>query len=57
MMDEGISTQLSRLMSVPQHEHSYPSVTLQVVVKIPKINTFSGDPTGEGRGLICASGL
>ena len=40
--------QLSRPMSEPQHENCCPSVTSQVVGKMPKISTFSGDPTKKG---------
>ena len=42
---EGTSMQLSRLTSEPQCENSCPSVTSQVVGKMPKISTFNGDPT------------
>ena len=45
---EGANMQLSRLMSEPQGKHSYPSVTSQVVGKMPKISTLSGDPTQKG---------
>ena len=42
---EGVSMQLSRPASVPQCKSSCPSITSQVVGKMPKISTFSGDPT------------
>ena len=48
VVGEGISMQLSRLTPVPQHKNSCPSVTSQVVGEMPKINTFSGDPTQKG---------
>ena len=41
----GTSIQLSRLMSEPQQKHSCLSVASQIVGKMPKISTFSGDPT------------
>ena len=42
---EGVRMQLPRLMSDPQHEIPCHSVASQVVGKMPKISTFSGDPT------------
>ena len=45
VLGKGISMQLSRLISVPQHKNSCPIVTSQVVGKMPKISTFSRDPT------------
>ena len=44
MSVEGTSTQLSRLMSEPQCDISCPSVASQVVGKMTKVSTFSGDP-------------
>ena len=45
---EGTSMQLPWPMSEPQHEISCPSVAPQVVGNVPKISTFSGDPTQKG---------
>ena len=45
---EGTSMQLPRPMSEPQHDFSCPSVASQVVSKMPKFSTFSGDPTQKG---------
>ena len=42
---EGASTKLPRPMSEPQCEMSCPSVASQVVGKMPKISTLSGDPS------------
>ena len=44
----GTSMQLPRPMSETQHDMSYPSVASQVVGKMPKISTLSGDPTQKG---------
>ena len=51
VLGEDISMQLSRLTSEPQCENSFPSVISQVVGKMPKISTFSGDPTQKGEVL------
>ena len=48
VLAEGVSMQLSRLTSEPQCENSCSSVTSQVVVKMPKISSFSEDPTQKG---------
>ena len=48
MMVEGASTQLPRPMLEQQHDISYLSVASQVVGKMPKFATFSGDPTQKG---------
>ena len=45
---EGASMQLPRPVSDPQHNISCPSVAPQVVHKMPKFSTFSGDPTQKG---------
>ena len=42
---EGVSVQILRLTSVPQCKNSFPSVTSQVVGKVPKFSIFSEDPT------------
>ena len=41
----GTSRQLPKLMPEPQSTISCPSVALQVVGKVPKFSTFSGDST------------
>ena len=46
---EGTGMQLPRLMSDPQCKISCPSVASKVVDKMPKISTFSGEPTQKGR--------
>ena len=51
MLVEGASMQLPRLMSEPQHNISCPSVASQIVGKIPKFSTFSGDLTQKGEVL------
>ena len=48
---EGTSMQLARPTSQPQHEISCPSVAAQLVGKMPKISTFSGDSTQKGEVL------
>ena len=48
MLMEGTSTQLPRQMPEPQHDISCPSVASQVVGKMPKFSTFSGDSTQKG---------
>ena len=45
---EGANTQSPRPMSEPQCDISCPSVTSQVVSKMPKFSTFSGDSTQKG---------
>ena len=51
VLQEGVSTQLSRPTPVPQHENCCPSVPSQVVGKMPKFSTFSWDPTQQGEVL------
>ena len=45
---KGTCMQLPRPMLEPQHDISYLSVASQVVSKMPKFSTFSGDPTQKG---------
>ena len=47
-LEESVSVQILRQTSVPQHENSCPSVTSQVLGKMPKCSTFSEDPTKKG---------
>ena len=51
VLGEGVSTQFSRLMSEPQYKNSCPNATSQIGGKMPKISTFSGDPTQKGEVL------
>ena len=46
---EGTSTQLPWPMSEPQHKISCPSITSEVVGKMPKISTFRRDPNQKGQ--------
>ena len=45
---EGTSTQLPRQITEPHCDISLPSVASQLVSKMPKFSTFSGDPTQKG---------
>ena len=48
MSVEGTSTQSPRPMPEPKHDISCPSVAWEVVGKMPKFSTFSGDSTLKG---------
>ena len=45
---ENTSMQIPRPTLEPQHKISSPSVASQVLGKMPKNSTFSGDPTQKG---------
>ena len=51
MSVDGTNTQLPRQMLEPQCDISCPSVASQVVHKMPKCSTFSGDFTQKGQVL------
>ena len=48
LLVEGTNMQLPMQMPEPQHDNSCPSVSFQVVGKMPKLSTFSGDSTQKG---------
>ena len=48
MSAEGANMQLPRQMPEPQHHIFCPRVASQVVGKMPKFSTFSGDSTQKG---------
>ena len=48
MSVEGANMQLPRQMPEPQHSISCPTVASHVMGKMPKFNTFNGDPTQKG---------